>query len=161
MSSAAKRPDATAERWFPVSVPLAIKTYDIDAAGIVSNIVYIRWLEDLRIVLLGTFIDWEAHLREGFGPVLTRTAIDYRRPLRLADAPVGQMWVEDLARSRWRVGAEFTVGQRVVAAAQQEGYWVDMRGVRPAPLPAAIQQRWASRAAPTAPAVPDSPEQAG
>ena len=30
-----------------VSLNLPIKTYDIDFAGIVSNIVYIRWLEDL------------------------------------------------------------------------------------------------------------------
>ena len=27
--------------------PLPIRTYDIDFAGIVSNIVFIRWLEDL------------------------------------------------------------------------------------------------------------------
>ena len=26
--------------------PLPIRTYDIDFAGIVSNIVFIRWLED-------------------------------------------------------------------------------------------------------------------
>ena len=29
--------------------PLPIRTYDIDFAGIVSNIVFIRWLEDLRL----------------------------------------------------------------------------------------------------------------
>ena len=28
--------------------PLAIRTYDIDFAGIVSNIVFVRWLEDLQ-----------------------------------------------------------------------------------------------------------------
>ena len=32
--------------------PLPIRTYDIDFAGIVSNIVFIRWLEDLRLGLL-------------------------------------------------------------------------------------------------------------
>jgi acyl-CoA thioester hydrolase len=32
--------------------PLPIRTYDIDFAGIVSNIVFIRWLEDLRLALL-------------------------------------------------------------------------------------------------------------
>ena len=29
--------------------PLPIRTYDIDFARIVSNIVFIRWLEDLRL----------------------------------------------------------------------------------------------------------------
>jgi len=32
--------------------PLPIRTYDIDFAGIVSNIVFVRWLEDLRLGLL-------------------------------------------------------------------------------------------------------------
>ena len=32
-----------------INLELPIKTYDIDFAGIVSNIVYIRWLEDLRL----------------------------------------------------------------------------------------------------------------
>jgi acyl-CoA thioester hydrolase len=36
-------------RILPVSMPLRIVTYDIDFAGVVSNIVYIRWLEDLRL----------------------------------------------------------------------------------------------------------------
>jgi acyl-CoA thioester hydrolase len=35
-----------------VELELPIRTYDIDFAGIVSNIVYIRWLEDLRIQML-------------------------------------------------------------------------------------------------------------
>jgi acyl-CoA thioester hydrolase len=37
---------------FEVALDLPIKTYDIDFAGIVSNIVYIRWLEDLRLKIL-------------------------------------------------------------------------------------------------------------
>jgi len=36
-------------RPFLIEVPLPVRTYDIDFAGIVSNIVYIRWLEDLRL----------------------------------------------------------------------------------------------------------------
>ncbi len=31
---------------------LPIRTYDIDFAGIVSNIVYVRWLEDLRLAMM-------------------------------------------------------------------------------------------------------------
>ena len=33
-------------------LPLRVQTYDIDFAGIVSNIVFIRWLEDLRLGLM-------------------------------------------------------------------------------------------------------------
>ena len=91
-----------------------------------------------------SLVDWQAHLRDGFGPVLARTEIDYRRPLRLGDALVGHMWVEDIARSRWRVGAEFAADGRPAATARQEGYWVNMRTIRPAPLPASIRARWAA-----------------
>ncbi len=31
---------------------LPIRTYDIDFAGIVGNIVYVRWLEDLRLAMM-------------------------------------------------------------------------------------------------------------
>ena len=37
---------------FEIALDLPIKTYDIDFAGIVSNIVYIRWLEDLRLKMI-------------------------------------------------------------------------------------------------------------
>ncbi len=33
---------------------IEIKTYDIDVAGRVNNIVYVRWIEDLRSRLLGS-----------------------------------------------------------------------------------------------------------
>jgi acyl-CoA thioesterase FadM len=37
----------------PLSVELSlnVNTYDIDVAGHVNNIVYIRWLEDMRNIL--------------------------------------------------------------------------------------------------------------
>lgn len=31
-----------------IEVPLFVNTYDIDVAGHVNNIVYVRWLEDMR-----------------------------------------------------------------------------------------------------------------
>ncbi|HLI29321.1 MAG TPA: thioesterase family protein [Chloroflexota bacterium] len=131
-------------RLWPISLPIEIKGYDIDAWGIVSNIVYVRWLEDLRTALLWSLVDWQQCYREGHGPVLARTEIDYRRPLRLGDPLVGHMWVAGAGRSRWQVGAEFVVDGRVAAAARQEGYWVDLRTVRPVPLPAALRARLAA-----------------
>jgi len=45
---------SAAPRAFEISTPIAIRTYDIDFAGIVSNIVYLRWLEDMRLLWLET-----------------------------------------------------------------------------------------------------------
>jgi acyl-CoA thioester hydrolase len=135
-----------ARRLWPIRLPIEIKGYDIDAWGIVSNLVYVRWLEDLRTALLWSLIDWQQCYREGHGPVLTRTEIEYRRPLRLGDPVVGHMWVSGAGRSRWSVGAEFEVEGRVAAAARQEGYWVDLHRVRPVPLPAGLRARLAAAA---------------
>ena len=35
-----------------VQRPLRVKPYDIDVVGVVSNIVYVRWMEDLRMAML-------------------------------------------------------------------------------------------------------------
>ena len=40
------------QRPFLITLPITVKTYDIDYAAIVHNAVYIRWLEDLRTLLL-------------------------------------------------------------------------------------------------------------
>jgi len=38
-----------------IQKPLKINGYDIDVMGIVSNIVYIRWFEDLRFEFLDRY----------------------------------------------------------------------------------------------------------
>ena len=91
--------------------PLPIRTYDIDFAGIVSNIVFIRWLEDLRLGLLDQAYPLIRALAEDIAPILLSTRINYRRPVTIADPLVGRMRVAGLTRVRWRLAAEF-IGQR-------------------------------------------------
>src|ERR1700751_1654813 len=101
--------------------PLPIRTYDIDFAGVVSNIVFIRWLEDLRLGLLDQAYPLIEALAEDVAPILLATRISYRRPVRIGDALLGRMRVVKLGRVRWRLAAEFTVGGVVHAEAEQEG----------------------------------------
>lgn len=65
-----------------VSLPFSVKTYDIDFAGHVSNIVYIRWLEDLRLHFLDVYSLLDQQMAESYVPILTRTEIDYKPALR-------------------------------------------------------------------------------
>lgn len=61
--------------------------FDTDAAGLVHNIAYLRFIETNRSLLaekLGYSL--EEMLNRGDCPVLVRTEIDYRRPARLWDA---------------------------------------------------------------------------
>ena len=67
-----------------ITFDLPIYTFQIDFAGIVSNIVYIEWMEIGRMKLLET-VGMPIHeiQEDGIVPVLTHTSIDYKRPFRL------------------------------------------------------------------------------
>lgn len=121
--------------------PLPIRTYDIDFAGIVSNIVFIRWLEDLRLGLMEQAYPLLRALAEDIAPILLSTRIDYRRPVTIADPLVGRMRVAGLTRVRWRLAAEFTVRETVHAAAEQEGLFMRLSSRRPIAIPEPIR-RW-------------------
>lgn len=90
MSSPGARP-------FEVELQLQIKSYDVDIAGIVSNIVFVRWLEDLRLLILSTYFPLEKQLAAGFGPVISKTRIEYKKPLKMFDRPIARMWVSEMS----------------------------------------------------------------
>jgi acyl-CoA thioester hydrolase len=119
--------------------PLLIRTYDIDFAGIVSNIVFIRWLEDLRLALLDQAYPLIRALAEDVAPILLATRINYRRPVTISD--VGRMRVAGLSRVRWHLAAEFTVNGAVHAEAEQEGLFMRLSTRKPIAIPEPIR-RW-------------------
>src|SRR5487761_53174 len=96
-------------------IALPIRTYDIDFAGIVSNIVFIRWLEDLRLGLMAQSYPLVRALSEDVAPVLLETRIRYRRPVTIRDPLFGRMRVADLGRVRWQLAAEFAVRDQIHA----------------------------------------------
>lgn len=118
-----------------------VMTYDIDFAGIVSNISYIRWLEDLRNVFAEQALSLGDALRRGIAPALMRTEIDYLAPVRFPDIVTGRMWLAEHGRSKWDLAAEFEsqgTGQ-LVARARQTGVFVSLETLRPVRLPEEYQ----------------------
>ena len=120
-----------------------MRTYDIDFAGVVSNIVYIRWLEDLRLAMLEEAYPIAFALAEDTAPILLETRIAYERPVTIHDHLVGRMWVARMARVRWHVAAEFVVGDTVHARAEQTGIFIRLSTRRPSPGPDALRARFA------------------
>ncbi|HEX8472588.1 MAG TPA: thioesterase family protein [Pyrinomonadaceae bacterium] len=115
---------------------LPIRPYDVDMAGIVSNIVYVRWLEDLRMALLHEFFDVPEMLERGLMPVVVRTEIDYRASLRFLNRCTGRMDVAAIGRTSATMRATFRNESGAVAAeAVQIGVFVDTRTGKPVPLP--------------------------
>ena len=124
--------------------PIVVRTYDIDFANIVHNIVYFRWLEDLRSEILTDVLPIDEILTTGISPILTASAIEYKWPVRIGDAAVGRMWVAELSRTRWTLAAEIVVGERICAAARQSGYFAELKTLRPVRVPERLRQAWES-----------------
>jgi acyl-CoA thioester hydrolase len=131
-----------------VELSLPVRTYDIDFAGIVSNIVYVRWLEDLRLAMLEEAYPIARALTEGVAPILLETQISYERPVTIHDRVLGRMWVTEMGRLKWHVAAEFVVGERLHARAAQVGIFIRLATRRPIAPPLALRAHFAPAAAP-------------
>lgn len=123
-------------------MPLVIRTYDIDFAGIVSNIVYIRWLEDLRLLILDAYLPLQEQIAQGRVPVLAETNIKYRRPLRLFDNAVAYMWVAAVGGVRWTLQAEIVLNGEMMTTATQIVAFIDTQTMRPVPPPGDLVERF-------------------
>lgn len=125
-----------------IQVPLSVKTYDIDFAGVVSNIVYVRWLEDLRIEMLARYLPLNELLNEGIAPLIVQTKIDYKKSIQLFDQPIGKMWVNAIGKVRWTVSAEITVNDHVAILGEQIGIFIDIKTNRPLSVPERLKQQY-------------------
>ena len=126
-----------------VERPIDIKTYDIDFAGIVGNIVYVRWLEDLRLAMMAEVYPLERAVADDVAPVLLETRVSYERPLTLGDRVTGRIWAIGMTGVRWRIGAEFRVGDTVHARAEQTGIFIRLSTRKPVPPPGILVERFA------------------
>ena len=123
-----------------INLNLPIQTYDIDFAGIVSNIVYIRWLEDLRLKMLEVYQPLEELMAKGYCPIVDSTQIKYKKALQIFDRPVGKMWMSQLGRLRCTLQAEICLNKEIVTSATQTGFFVNLKTMRPMAIPSDIQK---------------------
>jgi acyl-CoA thioester hydrolase len=119
-----------------------VMTYDIDFAGVVSNITYIRWLEDLRNLYAERFLSLGEAFQRGIAPALMRTEIDYLAPVRFPDTLSGRMWLAEHGRVKFVLAAEFesTAIKQIVSRARQTGAFVALDTLRPVRLPEEYQR---------------------
>ncbi len=136
----------TAElRHLLVEMPIRIKTYDIDFVGHVNNIVYVRWLEDLRLQLLDTYYPLEPMRDGGIVPIIANTHIDYHQGINLSDRDVlARMWVKKFGKATFHLDAEFLVRGAVRSTAWQRGAFVDAKTLRPVRVPEGLASQMPS-----------------
>jgi YbgC/YbaW family acyl-CoA thioester hydrolase len=112
--------------------------FDTDAAGVVHNIAYLRFIETNRSLLaeklgwkLGEMMDLQQC------PVVVRTEIDYRRPARLWDRLVvrGQLEKFDLARFWCAFTIRRETGDELLITCRQMLVVVKLPGMKVMRLP--------------------------
>ncbi|PZR94649.1 MAG: hypothetical protein DLM69_12305 [Candidatus Chloroheliales bacterium] len=123
------------------ALEFVVKSYDVDFAGVVSNLVYLRWLEDLRLELLERTIPIRELNEQGLNPTLVRTEIDYRAPLHLSERVVGQMSIVRVGNASFAMHARLHKADgTLVAEANQVACLVSARTGRPVSLPQTFRE---------------------
>lgn len=114
------------------------KTYDLDYAGVLHNSVHILWLEDLRVKMLQKMMTLDQLHAQNLEIALVNTNINYRLPIRFNDVITGEMWVDAIPRTSWRVKAEFKdPSGKLYFDAMQTGVFVTQKAGewRPSKIP--------------------------
>jgi len=75
-------------------------------------------------------------------PVLTRTEVQYRRPLTIFDEPVERISISELGKVRWKVSFEIVNAKTIHCSGQQAGYFYDLVARKTAPLPKELKARY-------------------
>jgi len=132
-----------------VEMPIKVNGYDIDVMGIVSNIVYIRWIEDLRMKFLDLYWPFEEMLENDQSPILAETHVQYKLPVTIYDRPEGKLWVSELGRAKWTVTFEIVSAKGVHCRGHQNGYFVNLKTSRPVPLPEELRKKFREESAET------------
>lgn len=129
--------------------PITVSTHEIDFAGHVSNIVYLRWLEDMRLRMFEIYCPLKQFLDMGVTPVLVSTEIQYKKPVRLFDNPHGKMWLSELGLSTLTIEAEIWNSGSLSTTARHVGVFVDIAKMKPMRIPQVFREAVKNYAAPT------------
>ena len=114
---------------------IKVSTHEIDFAGHVSNIVYLRWLEDLRLKMFDVYCPLQLFMESGVTPVLVSTEIHYKKSIRLFDKPKAKMWLSDLGLTTLTIDAEIYLDGALATTARHRGVFVDIAKMKPIRVP--------------------------
>jgi acyl-CoA thioester hydrolase len=110
-----------------IEMPLMINTFDIDAARHVNNVVYIRWLEELRTKLISSICDFKRLIGNGYYIVVISTLIKYKKQLKLFDKPTGTLKIDSVNHGIITLGGEIKIGSQISAIAEQKCIVMDLK----------------------------------
>lgn len=118
-----------------IEYDIPVRTYDIDYAGHVSNIAYLRWFEDMRSMLFEKYFPLQSFMEEGKTPVIVSHFVQYKRPIRLFDKPRAVMWISEIGAAKMVLKAEIRVDEILMTTVEHVGVFIDIGTARPIRMP--------------------------
>ena len=112
---------------YSASINFKIKPYEIDAADHVNNIVYVKWLEDLRCKLFEEILPIDSLLFLNLYPAIVSTNIEYKKQLKLNDYPAGIIRIENIRHNILFLKFKFIQGDNICAAASQKCVLINLK----------------------------------
>jgi YbgC/YbaW family acyl-CoA thioester hydrolase len=134
-----------------IETPHQVMFFDTDCAGVVHNIIYLRFIETARTLLAEQLgMGLVAMAQTQVYPVVVRTEIDYKKPAVLGDRIVVHGWLESVERLRFWCAFEIRRPSdgALIATSRQMLAVIQMPAGKPVRLPA----DWATRFAHLRPA---------
>lgn len=122
---------------FPLSIRIPVAWGEMDAFHHVNNVTFARWIESARVAYFIRIGLMEPLPGRGVGPILARSAIDYRRPATYPDTVRVDATTTQLGRTSFTMAYRLTSeGQQAEVAAGEDVIVVfDYGAGRPVPIP--------------------------
>ncbi len=124
-------------------VGITVQPYDIDLAAHVNNVVYVRWMEDLRLELLRRHCSMQALVESGMAAVVVETHIRYKKPVQPFDAPIGSIWCSELGRVSGTFHAQIAVNGDLCTEFTQRVMFVNMTTMKAMRTPQELRDHFA------------------
>ena len=121
-----------------IRTELQVMFFDTDAAAVVHNIAYLRFIETNRTLLAEKLgLELVQMGKEKKFPVVVRTEIDYRRAAKLGDKLVVEGWLDRLDRVRFWCAFRITrpADETLIAECRQSLAIIEMPSAKLLRLP--------------------------
>jgi YbgC/YbaW family acyl-CoA thioester hydrolase len=122
-----------------ISTEVQVMYFDTDAAGVVNNIAYLRFIETARTLLaLKLGMSFKEIARTGIHPVVVRTEIDYKKAALLGDVLRINGSIAECSGARFWVNSEINrrEDEQILVTCRQALALIQMPRGRPVRLPA-------------------------
>jgi acyl-CoA thioester hydrolase len=123
---------------------ISIEPSDIDELGIVNNVTYLRWVQDVAVAHWRAVAPADDQAKLVW--VVVRHEIDYKQPARQGDGIIARTWVGAASRVRFERHTELVRASDQTVLAKARTLWcpLDARTGKPTAVSAEVRARFSA-----------------